>query len=318
MQNETRLRAMGALVALTTHLLCSTPCAAFGGKPPEERPNTPPAPTFQQAKPYRVVELARVTAPVFPIPNGEKVDITSELNTLIDTTINSSHFIRTMESKGQSRLIVSGGITALEMNILQLGLTIGWNKGGVIPIPGQPNASGEVDFRLSSLAMDFKIYDRLTGQTYLASYTDQDLSQLKIQVHVNLTNLQAAIDVLYKTGMSEAIRIATANIMSQLEANPQFDYIPWEAEVLGVDPESGQMSFNAGSAAGVRANDVYSVYSACVGIEVNCYTRFLADMKTSNVGGFVSEARGFSSADQVTNIRAGDHVYVKPLIQVAQ
>lgn len=299
-------------------LATSTEANAFGGKPPKE-PEVPSAPTFQQAKPYRLVELARVIAPVFPIPNGQSVNITPELNTLIDTTINASRYIRTVESKGQSRLIITGGITALEMDVLQLGITIGWNKGGIIPVPGMPNASGEVDFRLHTLSMDFKIYDRLTGQTYLASYTDEELSDLKIQVRTDISNIQVAIDLLYKTGMSEAIRIATSDIMNRLEANPQFDYLPWVMEVLGVDRDTGRLSFNAGSAAGVRVNDVYSIYSACINLEdINCYQHFVADVKTSNVGAFFSDASAFTTADSVTNVRAGDHVYVKPLVQVAK
>ncbi len=318
MKTLTHKQMIGVSLAVATCLLSPTQATAFGKKPPKE-PDAPATPTFQQAKPYRLVELARVIAPVFPIPNGHQVNITSELNTLIDTTINSSRYIRTLEAKGQSRLVITGGVTALEMDILQLGLTIGWNKGGIIPLPGQPNVSGEVDFRLHTLAMDFKIYDRFTGQTYLASYTDQELSDLKIQVRANLSDLQAAIDIFYKTGISEAVRLATTDIMLRLEANPQFDYVPWEAEVLGVDPQTGTLSFNAGAAQGVRANDVYSIYSACVSAEgTNCYSRFVADIKTSNVGGGVSEAGGLSATDAVGNARAGDRVYVKPLIRVAQ
>jgi hypothetical protein len=309
----------GLRTILTTAIFLGYPVSgyAFGHKPPKE--TQPPAPQFQQAKPYRVLELSRVIAPAFPLPNGENVNLTSELNTLIDTTINTSRYLRT-SGANKSRLIISGGITALEMDILQFGIRFGWNKGGAIPISGMPNVSGEVDFHLNLLEMDFKIYDRLTGQAYVANYTNQEMSNLNINVHANISELQLAIDIIQKTGIAEAVRVATTDIMAKLENDSKFDLIPWEAEVLGVDSENGKLTFNAGSANGVRATDVYSVYSACgptIGDD-GCFSRLLADIKVTSATSLFSEAAGFNAADSVQNVHAGDKVYVKPLIQVTR
>jgi hypothetical protein len=65
--------------------------------------------------------------------------------------------------------------------------------------------------------MDFKIYDRVTGQTYLASYTDQTLSNIKFTTRVNLSNIQGSLDVLYKTRVADALRKATDDIMKNME-----------------------------------------------------------------------------------------------------
>ncbi len=319
------LRSQGLRMILAAAITLAYPLTgeAFGGKSEEDPPPAQaPAPQYQQAKPYRLVELSRVFAPVFPLPNGQNVNITSELNSLIDSTINTSRYIRTVEGNSKNRLVISGGITALEMDIVQVGIHFGWNHNGIIPISGAPNLTGDVDFHLDVLEMDFKIYDRVTGQTYVASYTNQEMSNLHIQVHANLAELGAAIDVIQKTGIAEAVRTATKDIMQKLEDNSQFVYLPWEAEVLGVDRDQGKISFNSGGANGVRVNDVYSVYSACP-LETpengdGCFSRFLADVKVNSVGSPFAEATGFSASDSVQGIRAGDRVYVKPLVQVNQ
>ncbi|NUM88888.1 MAG: hypothetical protein HUU37_06775 [Bdellovibrionales bacterium] len=291
-------------------LLPHTEADAFGKKQEDEE-DKPKAPEFIQAKPYRLVQLAHVTTPAFTFPNGVRADFNADLNKIIDSQINGSRWFRTVEvAATPSRLVVTGGITSLELDALQLNLKVGWNDNGVIPMPGVPWANGEVDFRLSKMSMDFKVYDRLTGQTYLASYTDENLSNLKIQVRLRASDITAAVDILYKTGIAEAVRRATADIMTSLENHAHFDYVPWEASVLSVDPEHGRLVFNAGLAGGVAARQVYSVYASC---QPGGECRFLADAKVESAGAFQSEAGAFTANDSFQRVRAGDKVYVKPL-----
>ncbi len=297
-------------------LLPHTEADAFGKRKPKEEDEKPKAPEFIQAKPYRLMHLAHVTTPAFTFPNGVRADFNADLNKIIDSQINGSRWLRTVEASATpARLVITGGITSLELDALQLNLKVGWNNNGVIPMPGTPWANGEVDFRLSKMSMDFKIYDRFTGQTYLASYTDESLSNLKFQVRLKVSDINASLDILYKTGIAEAIRRATTDIMANLESHAHFDYLPWEATVLGVDRERNRVVFNAGLAGGVTAKQVYSIYASCQATEdPNCFTRFLADAKVESAGSFQSEAGAFTGNDSFGQVRTGDKVYVKPLL----
>lgn len=308
---------------LTFLLALPQEASAFGKKQPVEPPvETKPAPppVAVQAIPFRYVNLAHVTTPAFFLPNGVRADFNADLDTILSTAINSSRYIRTQENteNSQSRLIITGGITNLELDILQLNMKIGWNKGGALPIGNIAGVQGEVDLKLSSLSVDFKIYDRQTGKVYSAAYTNEKLSKLSMNVHVNLDNIVASVDLLYKTALAETIRKATVDVMTAIENNKNFTYVPWETRVLGINRDRNTLVFEAGMADGVRVNEIYSIYSGCTAAESNthdgCFERFLADVKVTNTGVLSAEAAPFSANDSLTQIWAGDKVYVKPLI----
>ncbi|MCO5141703.1 MAG: hypothetical protein M9962_01280 [Oligoflexia bacterium] len=285
----------------------------FGSKPKEPTQTQPTTPTISQAKPFRYVELAHVTVPTFFFANGDRADFNTDLPALIETEINGSNYFRTQLSSPEHapRLIISGGITSLEMDVLQLNMKIGWNPSGAI-IPTQ-FANGELDFRLSSLSMDFKIYDRVTKQTYMTSYTNEKLSKLNITAKVNVSNITGSLDILYKTQMAKAIRIAMNDIMKNLENNRSFDYLPWEARVVGVDLDNNFIAFNSGQISGVKQNSQFSVYSSCAVNDQSCFSRFLADVKVIRVGPNSAEATPASDKNSIQKVQTGDLVYVKIL-----
>lgn len=310
------------LFAVSALLLClAAPKAhAFGSPKPDPEPQQPPKPVAAQAKPFRYMELKHVTTPAFYFANGQRIDFNTDLNQIIETQINASRYLRTQVDTGtnRSRLVITGGVTTFELDILQMNLKIGWNQNGVLPTPGVPNASGELDMKLSALSMDFKIYDRATGQTYLANYTNETLSNVSFQAKVNVDNISGTLDLLYKTKVAEAFRTAVSDIMVKFEESQSFDLLPWEAQVAGVDREKGLVSFDAGNIAGVKANDVYSIYSSCPpdsAASDGCYMRFLADLKVEHTSNVSADGVPLSPQDSFQNVYAGDRVFVKPLIK---
>lgn len=311
---EVNMKTFTLLAALIFCPSFATEAHAGGAKP---TPEPPPAPVKQE-KPYRYVNLAHVTVPTFYFPNGVRADFNADLDKLIETEINNSRFLRTQVATPghEPRLYITGGVTSLEMDVLQFNIKVGWNQNGPIPMPGVPVASGEIDLRLSSLSMDFKIYDRVTGQSYFSSYTNETLSQLKIEAKVKVSEITASLDVLYKTKMAEALRIATRDIMKNLEANKAFDELPWESKVLGVDAAKNRLVFEGGSSIGVAPDQAYSVYSYCAADDANCFMRFLSDVKVDHVSPISAEAVPLTAKDSVQNIRAGDRVFVKQHVSI--
>jgi hypothetical protein len=317
--------------ALTFTLLLSCiphTVQAFGGRPaPAPAPTPPPAPTQQQAKPFRLAAMAPITVPAFYFANGVRADFNSDLNALVESEINQSRFIRTQaipEGQGGPDLIISGGVTSFEMDVLQFNFKIGWNPGGVIGLPGSCTigfidqcASGEVDLRLSALSMDFKIFDRRNKVVYLSNFTDENISKLKVAVRVNLAAIQSSLDVFYKTKISESMRTATRDVMRRLENDRNFDLLPWNARILGVDNERSLAIIGAGSRGGVKVGDVYSIYSSCDSAEIqSCVRRFLADVRIVRAGQTSSEATLMEGS--LNRIQPGDDVEVKAFLSTTR
>ena len=266
-----------------------------------------------QAIPTRYLDLAHVTVPTFYLPNGNRVDMNTDLKTIIDSQINQSRYFRTAIPDPKNRLVITGGITSLELDILELGLKVGWNPAGAIPI-GNLGVSGEVNLKLSNLSMDFKIFDRVTRETYLASYTNETLSNLRFQVKVEISQIGTSLELLTKTRLAEAIRQATSDIMSKLESSPGLHFVPWEARVLGVTEGGGELLLSAGGRAGVLPNFVFSIYSNCEqNSSAMCFERFLADVRVTSAGQTSATAVPFQASDSLAGVLAGDKIYVKPL-----
>jgi hypothetical protein len=264
-----------------------------------------PAPISQQAKPYRYLELDKVTVPSFFLPNGSRVDYNIDLNALIQTKINESRYLRTRMSvpEAPSRLVITGGITSFEADVAGTNLKIGWNKGGVL-VPGQ-TVTGEATIRLTSMSMDFLIYDRVTKATRLSASTDQTLTNLKLEVKVNLANIDLSLNSFYQQVLAEAVGRATADVMKRLENRSDFD--------------AGVVGLSLGAADNVRVGDIYSIYTACSAEETaagQCFSRFLADVRVTQVGMSSAQAKAYTESDSLVKIQAGDRVEVKPLVKI--
>jgi hypothetical protein len=318
---KTLLATLGAL-ALT--LATTEEAHAFGAKPAE--PTVPvnpapvqPAPISQQAKPYRYLELDKVTVPSFFLPNGSRVDYNIDLNALIQTKINESRYLRTRMSvpEAPSRLVITGGITSFEADVAGTNLKIGWNKGGVL-VPGQ-TVTGEATIRLTSMSMDFLIYDRVTKATRLSASTDQTLTNLKLEVKVNLANIDLSLNSFYQQVLAEAVGRATADVMKRLENRSDFDTVFWQAAITGKDENAGVVGLSLGAADNVRVGDIYSIYTACSAEETaagQCFSRFLADVRVTQVGMSSAQAKAYTESDSLVKIQAGDRVEVKPLVKI--
>lgn len=281
-------------------------CFAFGGGSSDDEP-VPSA----TATPYRYVNFRQLTVPEFYLPHGKRIDMNIDLKEIVTTQINKSRQLRTYaEGSGQdARLVIAGGITTLELDVTEIGFTIGWDPTGGLPIPGSISASSETDLRLSKLSMDFRIFDRETGEVYLAHYTNETLSQLKFDIRVKWNEIGTSFDFAYKTALADAVRAAVSDIIKKMDADEKMAYVPWQAQVTGIDVAQNSLYFSAGGRDGVRAKEQYSIYSYCDETNVNCLQRYLGDVQVSQANQNQAYASILSNGSQM---QVGDLVYIKP------
>lgn len=309
---------MNTKLKVLVSLVLSATATAGGSKPADPKP---PQNVVLQAKPYRYVRLARVTVPSFYLPNGQRADLNSDLSAIIDTAINTSRYVRTTNGNSTkdfvpNELILTGGITSFELDVLQLNLKVGWNQNGAIIIaPGVPGAQGELEFKLSNFSMDFKICEAKAPNvctTYVASSTNAGLANIGFKVKVNIDQVTSSLELLYKMKIAETVRKATQIVLKQMEDRSDFDLLPWEAKVSGVDLGTNTIVFDAGQSAGILKDQVYSVYNRCD--SPDCFKKWQADIKVKRVGAVTSDAAPLSDQDQIKNVYKGDSVFVKILM----
>ena len=311
--------ALGFAALLLT--LSSGDAFAMGAKPlptPAPTPTQPapaPSPVSQQAKPYRYMELARVSVPSFFLPNGNRADYNLDLNTLLQSQINATRYLRTVapNTEAPPRLLITGGITSFEADVMGANLKIGFNKGGAL-LPGQ-NISGEVTLKVSALSMDFLIYDRVHKTTRLSSTSDQTLSKLNITAKVNLANYDGSVNLFYQEVVAKAVAQVAADALKRIEDRTDFDNLYWAMPIVGRDLDQNFIGFNAGAADNVKVGDVFSIYSACepaAEAAGNCFSRFLSDVRVYQVGQGTAQAKPFTDKDFLSQVQVGDRVEVKP------
>ncbi len=308
-RKNTMSQTLKILCIALVSLLFSSESLAFGSKAKKSKKEE-----AIQAIPIRYVNMEHFTVPSFYLPDGNRVDMNVNLERIVENEINNSSYfrIRNNNENDENQLCISPSITSLELNILQLNLKIGWNPKGAVSVPIINNISGELDISLSNLSIDVKVYNCVTGETYLSSYTDQTLSELRFTLSAGISEIQAELNFVTRSKLSEAVRTATSDILKNMEGHSDFHSVPWNARVSGVDSNRGELFINVGTRAGLRKNQVYSVYSHC-NSRPRCFQRFLSDIKIINTKINSSTAVPLTSSDSIERVKSDDLLYVKVL-----
>lgn len=314
-------------------------CVAHATGP--KRPVVVAEPVDSQAFPVRILELRNVSASSFHLPNGNAVDMNMNLRELVDSQINQSAKFRTYQRNTPLARhgVIDATITSLEMEIASIGLRIGYrpdgNGGttdagsgasGSTPSSGSGGSAGsgtqltgQLTVKLGQIAMDFKIFDSDTGETYSAVTTDQVTAGLDLSFTVDFSNVSIGPAFQFRQALSGAIRTLVSHAMQRFVAAPRMNFLPWQAIVREVDGTRKLVLFDAGLRAGVSVGNLFSVYSSCE--TGSCLEHYVGDVKVKRVlDGSVtgSDPLGYSEAgfkDDPTStkfnlVRPGDKVYI--------
>ncbi|HLE00702.1 MAG TPA: hypothetical protein VJB59_10615 [Bdellovibrionota bacterium] len=304
-----------ALIAILTASLISltTGESALGaGKKPASAPNPScPAPGAV-AKPYRKVLMTSVATKPFPLPNGTLVDLTQDLNTMAYSVTTDTHTFRpstVVDADCAEHLELHIGVSTLELNLYELGITIGYSPTGTSAVT---SAEGEVNVRLGHLAMDFRIDQcNIKGCTQIiASTANATPVETDSSFKINFSEITTAVQLATHPTFNKLLRKIMTAGMTRLAQSPDVHHLPWRAIVRESNPSAGTLIFDAGTQDGIAANQNFAVYAVSPTTGVCDVYKTIAYIHTLRADPLSS----FAIVDQVLDsqpIETGDLVVVK-------
>ncbi len=320
-------RAKARIVAICSVLqfwgLISVARAA--GKPVSVIPGACSIPS-SMANPIRPVFISPVGAQAFPLPNGATANFQADLQSMLNTAVtNHSNFAPMLSLPGdssnpcESHLELRATVSTFQLDAVQLGLSIGFNPQGKIPI--LTGVTGKTQLNVGNISMDFGIFS--CAHKICTEVAASTANHLTVGGSVSLTvdfgMISTGPQLLLNTPLGDLVR----KIMSQgilfLSQSPHMNEIPWQAHVREFIPGAGVLVFDAGSQSRIAVNQEFEIYApAPTGSDVCEVFKVLAYAHTTQVNAVSSVAlldwslssRSLSSTTKGDLILPGDLVMV--------
>jgi hypothetical protein len=294
--------------------------AHAAGKKPTDPGNGGGGPIYKTPNPSRAAVIQEVGTRAFQMPNGGLTNFGADLQPMLITSVtNSSNFAAADPYQADpcdSHLEVRAAVTTFQLDLFELGLSVGYNPNGQLgPITG---ISGSVNTRVGLISMDFSAWQCSRGRctsVAAASSTSADAG-VGLSMKIDFTVVKTGPDLIFNTPLGSIIRGMMNKGMNRLAASAALSKLPWQANVMEYMPSTGTLFFDAGVTSRINPNETFTIYArtddTSTGV-CNVY-RPVAYAHTSRVDTVSSEA----IVDQVLDsrgIRAGDVVMIRQTSQ---
>ena len=229
----------------------------------------PPVITDTQAYPARVIALGKFIDTPFLLPDGKtKVDVGILLPELVMTTLFKTTAklkpsgIFSDESQIQERFVLRGGITSFEAENTSLNIKIGYKPGtGDLAQGKLTGVEGAVNLTVSSLGIDFSIYDKVSKQIVAVGRGDGLGTGFKTNVQVDFSQVQSGADFMFKTKMADLFMNAAKNAIQDMVSNTRTNFLMfWETEVVSLDSSTKSIWLNVGQVDEIAFANTFTVY----------------------------------------------------------
>lgn len=290
----------------------------MGGAKPSQptHPGNGSANTDSTPTPVRPVVLRPVASKPFPLPNGSVVDLSSELLNLLNTAVAQStpfspHDAGGAQDECDTRIEIRAAVTTLEMQVLQLGMTVGYTPTGV-HTGGVSHAQGKLDVNVGLVGMDFSVW-KCVGtncSAVIASHADQKMTNYSLNFQVDFSAITTAEQLIYNTPFGQVLQDILKKGIAQLANSPRVNELPWHAIVKDYAPTQGSLIFDAGMQSRIAPNQSFTVYATSDATGICNVYQAIAHVRTTQVTTVSSTA----AVDQVLDGRkpqAGDVVMIR-------
>jgi len=275
------------------------------------------APSASIATPIRNVVVAPVKSQRFPLPNGTMADLTPSLGDIMIAAVNGTgafHPILDPQAAPDacnSYLRVSSYVTAIEMDLYDFKLSVGYSPDGVFGLT--PNQiQGEANVRIGRLDMVFAVEKCQAGlcSTILTSKVGKNSIDSDYHLRANFNTITGGADLVQHPSFNKILTQIMDAGMKLIAQSPDLNKLPWTAIVRESNSASGTLIFDAGHGSGIANNQAFVIYAAeqATG-NCNLY-KAVAYVHTTRVDPISSVAIVDQSLDQ-RGIKDGDVVMVK-------
>jgi hypothetical protein len=220
----------------------------------------------------RDVILLPVGTTPFHIPNGqsEPQDLGADLKLLLQDAVGDSGALRAVSTEGAADscgkyLILEAGVSILELNIAQLGLTVGYSYSTDSNSFQLAKLDGTMDVKIGNIVMDFIVWE-CNGKKctqMVNSEATHLISDVDASFKVDFTQVQVGPDLIWKTPLGGILKKIMHKGIEKLAKHPNFERLYWRASVMqNYDPLLTNLVFiNAGASSGLKANQMFEVAS---------------------------------------------------------
>jgi hypothetical protein len=255
---------LGGILSLLT-----VPAQAAGKKPagnPTGGDNGK-APSLKTPRPFRPAGLKPVGTRPFQLPNGSRVDLTADLDTIFASSVTSQTRFLPLEAGSENpdcltRIELRGNVSTFEMNVADVGISFGWTPsgelGGVVS-----NLTGKTNVKIGTISMDFGAW-QCTGTRCVelaASTATHATAGVNLNVQVDFSQATTSASFVWNSPLGDALRAIIEDGLKKLEKNARVSKLSWYATVKEFSEKDGTVIFDAGTADGLASGDAFEVYA---------------------------------------------------------
>ncbi len=321
------------------------PSALSAGKKPVV---APPAQVCQPTDlvtpmPVREVVLQPVSTRAFRLPNGATIDLTADLDLMLQSAVASipffspivphsqvsipddpgalrSFLFSSLRSSGgdpcQRWIEIRAGVSSFILDAWKIGVSFGYTPSGAKDPADGFKAKTQV--RIGTLAMDVSVLSCnvhhcavIDSRTASATTAGVDLT---FDIHFGETTTSPGL--VWETPLGEAFRKVMTHAVKGFAQSKRLVELPWKAQVKEYLPEIGAVVFDQGFQSRLGTGQSFTVFAQEdeSTLENGCGVyRALAHVKTTQVEA-VSSVALLESVFDSRPIRAGDWVMVRPTV----
>ncbi len=228
---------------------------------------------FRVPHPVRPIILKPVGTKPFLLPNGSTVDLSDELNSILNTAILSYPSFASLDpgfkDPCETYLELRSEVTNLEFNAQEVGIMFGYSPVGSIPIgPGPiglaPVAAARLNVKIGIISIDFSIWKCVEGRcsAVAATTATHHSTGVNLGLDMNFALIRSGPNLVYLTSLGDIFRSIMMNGMKNLSNSARLNELPWQAKVKEVMSASGTLIFDAGTEERIGLNETFEVYAA--------------------------------------------------------
>lgn len=300
---------------LLTLSFAVAPATFAAGK---KRPAPAPAEQLLEvATPVRHVVLKPVKTQPFTLPNGATIDMTADLNAILQTVVTETPTLAPADPATSLdpcavHLEVRSNVSTVELNVTEFGLKFGYTPTGSIGVVS--GANGELNVKIGVIAMDFSIWE-CTGSeggcvSVAASTASKKTSKTEAGIRVDFGTIGTGASFVTQTAFGALFRDLMRTGMTSIASSARLHELSWMAIVRDFDPSTGEILFDRGASDRIKVGQDFVVYEPAESSGRCGVFRPLAYVKTERVDTESTLAHVTQTLDS-RRIEVGDLVLVR-------
>ena len=273
---------------------------------------------IQTPRPLREATLRSVGTRPFQLPNGARVDLTADLESILASSVTTQTRFLPLEGGAENpdcltRIELRANISTFEMDVADIGLSFGWTPSGELG-GGFTGLTGKTNVKIGTISMDFGAWQCVGNRCVemAASTANQATAGVNLNVEVNFSEATTGAALVWNTALGNAIRGIMEDGLKKLERNSRISKLTWYATVREVSEKDGTVLFDAGTSDALAVGDAFEIYARTPSLSACDVYKTVAAVHASRVDTKATLADMDLSYDE-RGVEPGDIVLIREI-----